>query len=93
MVTSDAKKLGLCLPIFFGDVTAARTILASVVRRDRQQDATGLSHFVFQLSPELGPALVKNGFVQASLLPDPLAVLFAAAFARPEHIPDLQILN
>ena len=93
MATSDAKKLGLCLPILFRDVAATRTSLAGVVCRNRQQDGASPSHLVLQLPPELAPALVEDGFVQTRLLLDPLAVLFAVAFGRPGHIPNLQILN
>ena len=74
-------------------MAATRASLAGVVRRHCNKQPARPSHFVFQLPPEFAPPLIEDGAIQTRLLPDPLAVLFAVAFARPGHVPDLQILH
>ena len=93
VATVHTLKLGLRLPVLCGNVPTGRTSLAGVVGRHGNKQPACPSHFVFQLAAKLAPALVKDGLVQSRLLLDPLAVLCAAAFGRPGHIANLQILN
>ena len=74
-------------------MTAARASSTGAVWRYGQQHAAVPRHLVFELSPELAPALIEDGTVQAGFLFHSLAVLFAAAFGRLGQVPYLQILN
>jgi hypothetical protein len=74
-------------------VTAARAGTASVAGWYSQQHPAVPRHLVVELPPEFAPSLIEDRTVQAGFLRHFLAVLFAIAFGRPEHVPHLQILN
>ena len=60
----EAGELRLRPPFVFGDMATARAGDARVMRRYRQHDPAGPCGLVVQLTPELAPALVEDGFVQ-----------------------------
>src|ERR1700688_482679 len=75
------------------DVVAARAGLTGVLRRHRHQQTAVPADFVVQLSPELEPPLVENGFIQSRLSSYFLTRLLNRASGRLRQVPNLQILN
>ena len=93
MAALHTLELRLRFAVVFGDMAAARAGSAGVVWRHRNEHPAGPSQFVFELSPELEPALIQNGFVQARLGFDVLARFFVIALCRLGHVAHLQVLD
>ena len=91
--TVHTLELGLCLPILSCHMPTSGTRLARVVRRDWNEYPAIPVELVFQLSPELEPALIENGPVQPRLLRYVFPRLLGISFARLGHIPNLQVLD
>src|SRR6266702_1959366 len=75
------------------DTVTFRTLLAGVLRRHCNESPTGPLELVFQLAPELKPALVEDGLVQSGLGPNAVARILSRSRSGPGHIPYPQILN
>src|SRR5450631_4210804 len=86
-------ELGLAGAVLCGHIVAGGTRQARVVRWNRHQSSTRPVQFVFQLTAELEPALVENGFVESGLGPHVLARCLNTALARLGHVPYPQVLN
>jgi hypothetical protein len=93
VATAYAFEMRLRWPIFGCHPIAVGTRAARVVWRHRDQHCTIPVHLVLQLAPELGPALVENGFVQARFGPNMLTCLLRVACCRAGHIAHLQVLD
>ncbi len=90
--TVHTIELGLCQPVLSCHMPTSGTRLARVVRRDWDEYPAIPAELVFQLSPELEPALIENGPVQPRLLRYVFSRLLGISFARLGHIPNLQVL-
>ena len=66
---------------------------AGVPGIDGDQLAAAPLHLVGELAPELRPALVQDGLVQATLGAHVASGRHSAALGRCAHVPDLQILD
>jgi thiol-disulfide isomerase/thioredoxin len=92
VTTAYALEMRLRWPIRGCYPIAVGTRPARIVRRHRDQHCTIPVHLVLQLAAELGPALVKNGFVQTRLGSNMPTCLLRVA-CRAGHIAHLQVLD
>src|SRR5690554_4687646 len=89
----DAQKPGLRLAVVRRHMAAGRARPRRVLRRHDDQMPAGPCQLVVQLSAELEPALVEDGFVQTGLGPNVLSRLLGGACRRLGHVPHLQVLD
>ncbi len=89
----DAQKPGLRLAVVRRHMAARRAHPRRVLRRHDDEMSAGPCQLVVQLSAELEPALVEDGFVQAGLGPNVLSRLLGGACRRPGHVSHLQVLD
>jgi len=89
----DAQEPGLRLAVVRRHMAAGRARPRRVLRRHDDEMPTGPCQLVVQLSAELEPALVEDGFVQTGLGPNILARILGCACRRPGHVPHLQVLD
>jgi hypothetical protein len=66
----------LCPPVLCRDMIALRASSAGVPRRHEDERTAAPRQLVFQLTAELEPTLIEDGFVQAGLGPNVLAWSF-----------------
>ena len=91
--TGLTEKSGLGLTILRRDVIASRASLAGVLRRNRNDPATGPLLLVLELPAELVPALVEDRFVQSRLCSNISTGSLFSARSRSRHVLCLQVLD
>ena len=74
-------------------MAATRAGATRALRRHGDEPATVPLQLVVQLTAELKPALIEDGFVQAGLGPNVSARILDIAFGRLAHIAHPQVLN
>lgn len=89
----EASELSLCLTVFFCSMSTGRTGSAGIPWWHGDEPAAVPGQLVVQLSPELKPALVKDGFIQPGLGPDVFPRCFNRSPRRSRHILNLQVLD
>ena len=93
VATMDAGKARLAFTALSVHGSASRTGLRGVSGIDLAKVSSALFEFVSKGGLEAEPALIENGAVQSSLLPDHAARFFNSSFGRSRHVADAQVFE